>query len=162
MSEVDGAYALEEAQLEGEVVYDLVLEGFVYEPPVIPPSLSGESARRLTIARQAVETISALKVLTAVDEQYVEVADYTDFHTSVVLGIALNAGNFGDFIEVLIFGVHDDALFDFPVNAVLFLGPDGVITTVPPVAPNMSTYIGYSLGAGQIFINIRDPLQLIL
>jgi len=114
---------------------------------------------RLTDKRICGETISALKLITAQDNTNVLLSDNDLYVNAKVLGISLTAGNIGDEIDVLLFGKHEDAAFNFTLNEPLFLSANGVITETPP-STNFSTTIGHSLGAGAIFINIKEPIQL--
>lgn len=105
------------------------------------------------------ETISALKLVVAVNSSNVLLGDSTAYTSSKCLGLALTSGNIGEVIDVLLFGKHEDVSFTFTLNEPLFLSSNGSVTQTPPTV-NFTTTIGHSLGNGAIFIDIREPIQL--
>ena len=127
---------------------------------IMPPS--EDTAERLQETRIANETISALQLVTAINDTHVEIAEPDNYNNSTVLGVAIGAGNSGDAIPILLFGKLEDAFFTFPVNDPLFLLPNGLISNVAPATPseNFSTMVGFSLGAGAVFLNIERPIGL--
>jgi len=110
--------------------------------------------------KTADESISALKLLQGTSNTNVSKAEPNiTFIEATVLGLACNAGTTGDNIEVATYGEVSDPSFNFGVNEMLFLGPDGTITATPPTT-GVLTRIGYGLGPGRIFLNIEDPICL--
>lgn len=115
----------------------------------------------LTISKIYAEIISALKAVTSISSTEVVKAEPDTFTNAKVLGITLNGGITGFEGELIILGVLADPSFNFPVNDLLYLGTDGLITNVAPALPTVfSTTIGHSLGLGSIFINLQDPIAL--
>lgn len=108
--------------------------------------------------KEASEVISALKCVYLDSETTVAIADKTDNIKAEVFGVAITAGNIGEEVEIVNYGQIDDAFFLFPVNATLFLGTSGTITTTPPGDGEVRTIIGKSLGIGSIFVNISEPI----
>lgn len=109
------------------------------------------------------ETISALKLVSGVNDTNVEVADPAGtFENATVMGIATLAGLTSDKRPISLFGKVEDLSFNYPVNTPLYLGLNGNITDVPPSLPTFtySVNVGYSLGTGAVFINIREPIEL--
>lgn len=118
-----------------------------------------ESAKRLSDTRVCSEPISALRLVRALNDSDISLANKTDYTQSKVLGIALQSGSIGEEIEVLLFGKIEDSFFSFPLNEPLFLDLNGLITSTPPVS-GFSTNIGHSLGLGAIFIDIKEQIEL--
>lgn len=112
-----------------------------------------------SFVKEAGEDISALKLIYQTDINTVEFADSTTYTESVVLGLSLNSAVTGNDVEILTYGQHDDAFFNFSLNEPLFLGSNGNITNVEP-ATGFVTQIGHGLGAGGIFIDIKRPIEL--
>jgi len=125
-----------------------------------PPT---NEAKRLTDSKIADSNMSALTMVVATSDTNIDKAtNDLLFPNANVLGIILSSVTIGNPVEVLFFGKLDDAFFTFPVNDSLFLGINGTITNIPPVAPaaTFSTDIGYSLGTGSIFLKIEKPIGL--
>lgn len=120
---------------------------------------SSTPSPNITETKTASETISALKLVTAIDATQVEVAEKDNYPNSKVLGLALTAANIGEQVEVLLFGKHTDASFTFTLNEPLFLTSAGVISSIAPTT-EFSVNIGHSLGAGAIFIDIQEQIEL--
>jgi len=118
-----------------------------------------DAAKRLEDSRVCSEDISALKLVIAISDTNIILANKTDYINSKVLGISLQAGVTGSTIDVLLFGKIEDPFFSFPLNEPLFLDLNGTITNVPPTI-DFSVNIGHSLGVGAIFIDIKEQIQL--
>jgi hypothetical protein len=103
--------------------------------------------------------ISALKLVRAIDKNTVEVADadLNDLALSTSFGLSLQGGPTGSLIDVATFGKVEDAFFNFPNGTQLYLGSAGAIVATPPTTGFLLP-IGYSMGAGAIFINISKPI----
>ena len=124
------------------------------------PVKNVESAMKLQDTYVAAENISALRAVRLINANECELGDPdTIYEDAKVVGISLTAATTGNNVEVLTFGILEDPFFTFPLNEPIFLAPNGVVTDVPPTT-GFSTQIGHSLGTGQIFINIREPLEL--
>lgn len=111
------------------------------------------------VTKIADESISALRVVAAVSETNVALADKDSFQDAKALGVSINAANTGENVKVVTFGEIKDSFFNFPLNEPLFLGDNGVITDIAP-SDVFNTTIGHSLGPGAIFVNIREPIEL--
>lgn len=122
-------------------------------------SIVNDSAKFLVDDRVLAENISALKLVRAINESEIVLAEPTTYNESKVLGVTLQGGVTTDEVEVLLFGKLEDPSFNFPLNEPLFLTTNGTITDVPPVT-GFSANIGYSLGLGAIFINVQEQVEL--
>lgn len=118
-----------------------------------------DSAKFLLDTRICAEVISALRLVTAINDTEIVLANKDNYTESKVLGISLQAGNIGNEIEVLLFGKVEDSSFNFPLNEPLFLDLNGVITSTPPTS-DFSVNIGHSLGLGAIFIDVKEAIEL--
>lgn len=117
-----------------------------------------DSAERLKDTKVCAEVISALKMVRATSDTEIVKADHTTYQNSKCLGIALQSGSIGTSIDVLLFGKIEDPFFNFAINAPLFLGLDGSITTISDPEDEFSVTIGYSLGTGAIFVKVEEPI----
>jgi hypothetical protein len=130
----------------------------IKEGPIGPQGDAGT-----VIEAIAGDNISALKIVRAVNATDVIESDASStFANAKCLGITLTGASVGNLIRIQFFGAVGDASFNFPVNAPLYLTTDGNITDVAPdgVTYNFNTTIGYSLGAGAIFIDLQEPIAL--
>ena len=124
-----------------------------------------ESVEKLAITRTSDGPISALKVVRLTSATTVDLGDSTIGYTeALVVGVALDtAVGAGSEIEILTYGVLEDAFFTFPVNDLLFLSSSGTITNVAPSLGGGDTHrviVGKSLGTGAIFISVEEPIIL--
>jgi len=119
-------------------------------------------AKRLSDTKVYGEDISALCAVRASSDTEILKAETSTKDNSTVLGVVLEGKLTGSSGSVLLFGKLEDASFTFPVNADLFLGSGGAITSTAPSLPGdvYSTQIGHSLGLGAIFISIDKPVKL--
>jgi len=124
-------------------------------------SLIAEEAKRLSLEVIAGEVLSALKLIYIDSNNIAYLADFNiALENAKAIGITVTAGPIGATVKVVMFGVVRDAFFSFPSNSTLYLGSNGEITDIAPVA-NVGYYlsVGQGLGAGAIFINIGKPIQ---
>ena len=117
------------------------------------------SAKTLILEKIASENISALKLVYLDTQSSVRLADNLSEVTGTVIGIALNTVLIGGLVRVLVFGILEDAFFNYAINERLFLGSNGEITIVQP-ASGVLTSIGFGLGSGAIQIGIDKPVLL--
>lgn len=109
----------------------------------------------LILIKVAGEVIPAIKAVYASSPGFVYLGQKTDAAKATILGISKTAAAFvGNVLEVITFGEFEDASLNFPVDDILFLNDNGVITNVAPSGPFL-TRLGFSMGAGKIFINIE-------
>lgn len=107
------------------------------------------------------ENISALKIVRALNATDVLKSESNStFANAKCLGITLTGATSGNNIRIQFFGAVGDASFNFPVNAPLYLTTDGNITDDASLLTVYNTTIGYSLGAGAIFIDLQEPIAL--
>lgn len=121
-----------------------------------------ENAQRLVLTRLALVQISALKLVTAASPTEVIISSPDTYVNSKTLGIALTAANIGQPITVLMFGKCSDLSFNFSLNAPLFLNALGNLTEISPDVQGVAHHVqvGHSLGSGEVFINIREPIAI--
>lgn len=121
-------------------------------------STTAEAIQQTYIAS---ETISALKIVSSASLSNVKLADaLTTFSNAKCIGMALNAVTTGQQVITTNFGVVEDPFFNYPLNAPLFLTTDGSISLTEDPLATHSVTIGYGMGAGGIFIDIREPIVL--
>lgn len=109
------------------------------------------------------EDISALQVVRLdASELVFKATSDTIYSDSKAIGISLTSATTGNDASVLMFGILEDNIFSYTPNEPLFVGLNGVITDIPPSQPtnSFSTQIGHGLGAGSIFVSIREPIGL--
>lgn len=121
-----------------------------------------ENAQRLVLTRIASTNISALKVVTASSPTEVVVSSPDTYSNAKALGITLTAATVGTPITILMFGKLSDVTLVFPLNAPLFLNALGSLTDVSPEVQGIAHHvqIGHSLGSGEVFLNIREPIAI--
>lgn len=123
---------------------------------LIPQVVNAEEASKLTLIKEAAETISALKLVKLNASDMFEIADKELYEDALVVGIAITAGAAGATIKAVATGIVEDLAFNFPLNDLLFLGNNGTITNIAPTTGH-NVPVGYSLGTGAIFLNIEKP-----
>lgn len=142
--------------------------GFIYNPfsgQLVPsPDTSASSqdalsAKTLILEKIASENISALKLVYLDTQSSVRLADNLSEVTGTVIGVALNTVLAGGLVRVLVFGILEDAFFNYAINERLFLGSNGEMTTIQPTS-GVLTSIGFGLGSGAIQIGIDKPVLL--
>lgn len=106
------------------------------------------------ISSVAGEALSALKFVYQ-DNNISYVASSNMDHRPV--GIVKTAALLNDPITIVTFGEFSDSSFLFAANETLFLNIDGSITTTPP-SSGYVVELGFGLGSGKIFINIKQQI----
>ena len=110
---------------------------------------------------EALENISALRVVRAVNATQVLKADTTDtFVEARALGVSVEAITSGAKGTVKFFGAIEDASFTFAAGAPLFLTQDGFFSDTQDPLSIFNTTIGHGLGPGAIFIDLQEPIEL--
>jgi hypothetical protein len=117
------------------------------------------SAKTLILEKIASENISALKLVYLDTQSSIALADNSAEATGTVIGVALNTVLTGGLVRVLVFGILEDAFFNYAINERLFLGSNGEITIIEPLS-GVLTSIGFGLGSGAIQIGIDKPVLL--
>jgi hypothetical protein len=139
-------------------VVDYIGTWVATNPGYLKVSVKSE-AEKLEDLKEYAETISSVKLLTAVNSTDVKVASTDTEENATVLGMAISAGLAGAAYKIHLFGKISDPSFNFPVNDLLFLGDNGSITNSLPTGPYL-TRVGYSLGSGAIFLSPTTPIEL--
>lgn len=115
---------------------------------------------QLVVKREAVEVISALKLVASAGANLVKIAEPDQtYGDSQVLGVALQAVGIGGETKVLMNGVLFDPIFNFPVNSLLYLGDNGTITDVQPTT-GYRVSVGKATGINEIYIEIQETIEL--
>jgi hypothetical protein len=125
-------------------------------------SITADNSTYLVIQRIASESIIRTDVVAYNNMGEIKLANNnTTVDDAFVVGMALNNGNIGDLIDVLVMGIINDPIFNvFPLNSTIFLDTIGATTDVKPVPPSASstTVVGRSYGNGEVFINPLRPV----
>jgi len=110
------------------------------------------------VARQAGETLSALRGVYELDGQ-VFALDYRDAaHVDLLLGITLTAAQAGEPINVQRLGALDDAGWSWAPGPV-WLGVDGGLTQTPP-ADGFDVLLGTAVSSSRLLLNLQPPIDL--
>ena len=119
----------------------------------------GSSASNIE-ARNASETISALKCLYSVDANNIAKAqDNISIVEAHVFGVALTAANINESVQIQTSGTLRDTSFMWASGTYLYVGANGTLTDVAP-AVGFRTLVAIAQGIGQIYINIQEPIAL--
>lgn len=121
---------------------------------LVDDNAGGNAVDPSEIIYPAGEAISALNIVFIGNDQVYK-ADSSLLHRPI--GIALNSGNILDPITIKTFGEWSDPSFLFAANETLFLNGNGMISNSAPTS-GYANEIGYSMGLGRIFINIKQPI----
>lgn len=103
--------------------------------------------------------ISAIKAIYKTINGIALGEDLVTYDKASIIGISITGNSSGNQIKYQIAGKLEDSTFNFPLNAPLYLGNEGSITNVFPIA-GFRTRLGTSLGVGAIEIQIQEPIIL--
>lgn len=117
------------------------------------------SAERLIIQRICTEAITSKRLVSADSGTHVSHAQSNDASKSRVLGLALESGNIGDEVSILLFGNDTDVSYSFSLNDPLYLNLNGEFSSTPP-SSGWLVNVASSNGTGSIFINIDEPIEM--
>ena len=109
------------------------------------------------------ENCSALKaVYIASDGKAYKASANSSINEAQVFGITIRAGNINDTVEVITYGVLNDASFSFTIGQELYLKTLGNFDQVDPMLSGMvfNKVIGFGLNAGSIFISPSRLIEL--
>lgn len=125
-----------------------------------PSSWIAAESHKVTNTFTAGEDLSAMRVV-FMDEDAPDVlrASHDDFVKSQALGITLHAAMAGQPVEVLQFGILQDATLMFEARALLFVGLNGVITETAPSTGYLCR-IGKQIYPGTILVEIETVIAL--
>jgi hypothetical protein len=117
-------------------------------------------ANSLVVTMKATTALSALKLVKSDSTTHVSYAtNNASYEDAQAIGITLTAASAGADVTILILGKLEDPFFTFSLGATLFVGINGNIVDVAPIA-GFLTQIGHALGTGGLFINIEPPVSL--
>lgn len=85
--------------------------------------------------------------------------DNVTYSEASVIGISITGALSGNSVKYVEIGKLNDSSFNFPINDQIYLGANGTLTNIPPVA-GFRTLIGTSNGVGEIQINIQEPIMI--
>ncbi len=129
---------------------------------LLPSNISAESAAKLKIKKIASEVIALFELIKLDSNTHASKADITSYTNAKVIGIAIESAIIGQEFEIQLFGVVEDPSFLFTLGEPLFLQSlSGIGETAPSASGQFITNVGQSLGAGGIFIDIIDPVEII-
>lgn len=137
--------------------------GFKFNPTTGTLDLVGEKAtsvKSLTDKKLATQTVSALQIIYFNNSNECSLSDNSSYAQAVSAGMALNAANSGEEVNILVSGTYQDASFFYALNEPLFLGTNGSIQTTQPASGSYLTQVGFGLGVGSIYIRIGNPKSL--
>jgi hypothetical protein len=136
------------------------LQEIVREQVVFMQSQSGSTsdrASKLAFDKILGEDIEAFKIVSLVDANTIFKSDMNT--RPVSHGIITESGVMGATKTVIMFGIIESPIFTFPINKKLFLGLNGTIIDTMPTGAYY-VVVGKSLGAGAIFVDIKEPEAL--
>ena len=117
---------------------------------------------KLSVNKIYGESLAGLKLVVASSPTEVVSANIDSYNNARVFGITTEVGLITETHPILILGIVDDVSLNYPVNTPLFLGAGGDITDTPTtISGEFITEIGYSLGAGSIFISLSEPMEIL-
>ena len=106
---------------------------------------------------EAAEIIPALKVVYGSSPSQVSIASSLMPHKP--LGLALNAALAGQSVTVRCFGEVSDLSFGFAVDEPLFCNALGNLSSTPVIV-GYHTEVAHGLGAGKVFVNVKNQIVL--
>jgi len=125
------------------------------------PALQGPPGAGATGNATALEDIGGHRVIC---QQGLSGAIYADntvlAKANSVLGVTTGAANNGANIQFVRQGTITEPSWNFVPDGLVFLGTNGLLTQVPPVAPAFLVVIGCALTATSLRVNIQPPLIL--
>lgn len=77
-----------------------------------------------------------------------------------IIGLATQAGNAGNRIEVVTFGSFTDSSFNFIPDEPIFLRENGIISQTPP-STGVTLVVGSAITSTSIFIRVEQPIYMI-
>jgi hypothetical protein len=117
-----------------------------------------ESAASVVNTYTAGESISALKAVYELSGVIYKAAPDT-IQTASVVGITLTSANAGEQVQVLQYGVLQDAFLTFSPADLIFVTSNGAITNVAP-ASGYLTRLGRAINVNTVLIIIDSPKTL--
>lgn len=144
-----------------EEVVHIVSEALVGPPGRQGPR--GESGGSLFSANAATPLGGHRVVLldTAKNLAYASCDDLS--HMDRVIGITDGAANQGQPADVVTSGTMEELSWNWDTSKPVYLSTNGVLTQVEPAAPaaKFSMVVGFPISSTSIFVNLRDPIQLV-
>jgi len=125
--------------------------------PPGPPGADGASTLRL-IAGAALGGHRAVLLDADSQAQYAS-ADDPD-HFGRVVGITTGAAVSGAPVDVLRGGELVEPGWAWAPGLPVYLGINGVLTQVPPVAPSFCLIVGFPVAPTKLFVSLREPIKL--
>lgn len=117
-------------------------------------------AQWLIIEKTALTEILDLRMVKFYDAETVMYAKSNGTYADArPIGITLTSAPIGGKVKILILGLVEDVSFNYSANTLLFLGPNGTITNIPPTT-GYSVVIGEALAQGIVSLSIRPPIGL--
>lgn len=105
------------------------------------------------------ETLSALKFVYVGADGKVYLGNSASYDTSEVVGMTLQAVATGVSVQILPFGLAQDASFAYGYSQTLFLTTLGNVSTVAP-STGHRVKVGQGLDNGKIFVDIDETIIL--
>ncbi len=111
-----------------------------------------------TIPMTAGENLSALRVVMPSPSGAIY-ADASSILTSKLLGITTTSATAGQAVQVKVSGIVSDALWSWVPNDTIWLGSNGMLTSIPP-SSGVAARVGIAMTATSIAIQIHQPIVL--
>jgi hypothetical protein len=129
-------------------------------PGATKVTINGQSAK-LGMTRVASEAIQKFDLVRLISSTQVAKGSSDSELESKISGIALNSAAIGEDLTFIMFGILEDASFNFTLLAKLFLQSDGALGETPPSSVGDFVVVSaQSLGAGAVFIKIEEPEEV--
>ena len=124
-----------------------------------PAGPQGTPGAGATFTVVAGETLSAVKFVYLAADGKAYLGNSTTFPQTEVIGMTKTAASTGANVEIVPFGLMQDASFTFGYSQLLFLTTLGNFSTTVPVSGHR-VKLGQGLNNGQIFIDIDETIIL--
>jgi len=144
---------------ENSISIDLAMDKNIYTTSGATVGFVSQ-AQWLIIEKIAGEDIESLRMIRFKDSSTIVYSKSDSTFTEArPIGITITSSPKDGVVKVLILGIVESNLFNYPPGSLLFLGPNGTITNNVPTA-GYSVVIGESLAVGVINLSIRTPIKL--
>ena len=118
----------------------------------------------VTITRNAATAISGHRMVLLDGSGLVDYASNTSLsHATRIVGMSTNAAASGGSVNIAMYGEVTEPSWNWDTTKPVYLGGDGYLTQVEPVAPSAkySVVVGFPITPTTLFINIGIPITLI-
>lgn len=114
-----------------------------------------------TLYYEAGETLSGHRVVILEDDKLYYADCSVPSHAKRVLGITTGAAMAGAIANVKISGELTEPSWSWDLSAAVWLSTTGLLSQAPPVS-GFSLFVGFPVTATKLFIDIREPIILLI